>query len=107
MESDMNQTFNSQKTPFISPVKMIYWIAYCENVGKNWPRYNGITLYYALDPFSIFMLRTCSDEIAHEQTQSLLWASSATSFPIYRSMSLLMISKFINKLWFKSFWDWS
>ena len=58
-------------------------------------------------PFSMFLLRAYSAELVHEQKQSSLWASSARSFSIYRSGSLLMISKLINTWWSGLFWNWS
>ena len=58
-------------------------------------------------PFSMFLLRAYSAELAHEQKRSSLWASSARSFSVYRSRNLLMISKLINTWRSELFWNWS
>ena len=57
--------------------------------------------------FFMFLLRAYSTELAHEQKRSSLWASSARLFFIYRSRSLLMISKFINTWQSELLWSWS
>ena len=43
-EQSIKQTLNSQNTVHLA-LRGDLWRVYCEDLGENWPRYNGITLW--------------------------------------------------------------
>ena len=43
--TELNQRLNSQMTPHTSPLRARYGVFFCEDLGENWPRYNGTALY--------------------------------------------------------------
>ena len=46
----MNQTWKKQKTPHTSPLTGELWDVCWEDIGENWPRYNGTALYSGIAP---------------------------------------------------------
>ena len=40
----MNQILESQDTPYLALTSKL-WDVYCEDLGENWPHYNGRALY--------------------------------------------------------------
>ena len=111
-EPEYNQSLNSQNTsPFLC-LTGCRWVIYCEDLVKNWPRYNGITLYQELIQYmAAYSLARCITRSSATITVTVYtlalvcngksgkWPTSSQWQEIHFYVSWTKVSRLISNFW--------